>query len=87
MAVITAGICPTGVASSTRSASRTARAGSRDASSMIFNLIASARLRRVRPTPTTRFTARARFSASANEPPISPVPITTSFPIFSLADM
>jgi hypothetical protein len=84
MALITAGIWPTGVARSTRSASRTACAGFRDASSITFSLNASARLLCVRPTPTTRRTARARLSASANDPPISPTPITTSFPIFSL---
>src|SRR5262245_58805958 len=54
---------------------------------MIFSLRAAARLGLVRPTPTTRCTARARFSASANEPPIKPTPITTSLRIFSLAAM
>jgi hypothetical protein len=48
---------------------------------------AVARLRRVRPTPTTCLTARAFFNASANEPPISPTPITTSLPILSLSGM
>src|SRR5688572_20667089 len=85
MAVITAAIWPTGVASSTKSASRTARAASCDDSSMILRLSASARLARVRPTPTTRFTARARLRPSANDPPIRPTPMTTSLPIRGLA--
>jgi len=87
MALITAGIWPTGVASKTRSASRTACAGSCEASSITLSLNASERLRRVRPTPTTRRTARARLSANANEPPIRPTPMTTSLLIFSLVPM
>ena len=40
----------------------------------------ASRLARLRPTPTTLPSSPARFSASANEPPISPVPTTTSLP-------
>jgi hypothetical protein len=62
---LTAGICPTGIASSTRSAPSTASAGPR-------RLVDHAEVERggevgrVRPTPA-RATARARFNASANE--------------------
>src|SRR5688500_13737294 len=80
-------ICPTGVPRKTKSASRTARPASAAISSMIPLRSASARLRRVRPTPTTCLTARAFLSASANEPPMSPTPMTTSFSIFDFAGM
>ena len=39
----------------------------------------------MRPTPTTRRTARAFFSASANEPLMRPTPITASLPILNFA--
>src|SRR5450755_4438751 len=42
--------------------------------------LATSRLARPRPMPTTPPTAADRLSASANEPPISPTPKMTSLP-------
>src|SRR2546427_12982475 len=68
--------CGTGAATSTRSASRAAAAGSEAIESMTRRSRASSRLARLRPAPTTCETLPACFSASANEPPIKPTPMT-----------
>ena len=68
--------CATGAATSTRSASRAAAAGSAAIESMTWRSRASSRLARLRPAPTTCETLPACFSASANEPPIKPTPMT-----------
>ena len=76
----TAAVWPSGTASSTKSASFTATAGSVAISSMMPSRRAASRLARLRPTPTTCATALRFLSASANEPPIKPTPKMTSLP-------
>ena len=77
-AAITAGIWPTGMPSSTRSAPSRASAQPVAIRSMTPCFRACSKGARVRPMPTTRRVAGADFSASANDPPISPTPQMTT---------
>src|SRR6185436_18330046 len=78
MALKTENICNTGTATSTRSASRAASVALGPISSIAPRSSATRRFAALRPTPTTVPQAFAFFSASANEPPISPTPITAT---------
>jgi hypothetical protein len=74
------GICATGVATSTMSASPISCPGLIPARSITPSSCATRSVDGVRPKPTTSSTAPAALSASAKEPPIRPVPKTTILP-------
>src|SRR5436190_3757979 len=78
IALKTGNICNTGTATSTRSASRAASAALFPISSIAPRSSATRRFSALRPTPTTLPQAFSFFSARANEPPISPTPITAT---------